>query len=251
VTWSNGRYVALLKGTCEYPSSVMTSEDGVSWQQHDPEIPDAYLWGIISADDTYIAFGSYTGDSSTKGLVATSSDGVSWSSTVLDRTGTLVAGTWTGNEAYAIGNNTNIWTSTDLVSWELVQINHHTDLRGIAFNGEQLVAVGSAGAILVKDLPVTQSYRTNIGLVNLGDNQIKVEIRLHRGNGSQLGQRTVQVPAWSYHQENGIIAQVTDQPVDNAYAVVVSQTSGARYFAYASVVDNRSGDPIFIPALLR
>jgi PKD repeat protein len=254
VTWSNGQYVALLKGTCDYPSAVLTSEDGRSWQHHDPEIPEGgHLWGITSAGDAYLAFGSYTPEnSSTRGLVATSHDGATWSYTVLDRFGTLVTGTWTGSQAYAIGNNTNIWTSTDLVTWELVQIvDHHTDLRGIAFNGEQTVAVGSAGAILVNDLPVTHSYRTNIGLVNIGDNQIEVELRLHRGNGSLLGQRTVQVPAWSHHQENGIIAQVTDQPVDNAHAVVVSQTPGALYLAYASVVDNRSGDPIFIPALSR
>jgi hypothetical protein len=36
--------------------------------------------------------------------------------------------------------------------------------------------------------------------------------------------------------------------VTDGYALVQTLTPGARFFAYASVVDNRSGDPVFIAA---
>ena len=36
--------------------------------------------------------------------------------------------------------------------------------------------------------------------------------------------------------------------MDNGFAVVRSDTAGALFYAWASVVDNRSGDPTFIPA---
>jgi hypothetical protein len=45
-----------------------------------------------------------------------------------------------------------------------------------------------------------------------------------------------------------IFALVTDQDVADGYALVRTRSSGGRFFAYASVVDNRSGDAVFIPA---
>lgn len=36
--------------------------------------------------------------------------------------------------------------------------------------------------------------------------------------------------------------------MDDAYAIVKSSTADARYFTYASVIDNRSGDPVCVPA---
>ncbi len=35
--------------------------------------------------------------------------------------------------------------------------------------------------------------------------------------------------------------------VNDAFAIVTSSTDGAAFFAYASVVDNGTNDPIFVP----
>jgi hypothetical protein len=41
---------------------------------------------------------------------------------------------------------------------------------------------------------------------------------------------------------------VTSTDVPDGFAVLRTTTPGGAFLAFASVVDNRSGDPIFIPA---
>ncbi|MEW6338599.1 MAG: hypothetical protein ACOY3Y_04220 [Acidobacteriota bacterium] len=41
---------------------------------------------------------------------------------------------------------------------------------------------------------------------------------------------------------------MTTADVSDGYAVLRTPTPGGRFYAYASVVDNRSGDPIYVPA---
>jgi hypothetical protein len=36
--------------------------------------------------------------------------------------------------------------------------------------------------------------------------------------------------------------------VPDGFAVLTSSTAGAHFFAYASVIDNQSGAPVYIPA---
>ncbi len=92
-------------------------------------------------------------------------------------------------------------------------------------------------------------FRTNLGLVNVSAVEITILIQLYAGSGQSLGQLTQTLPAFGHVQINDVFAQVTDQELDDAYAVVTTTTGDARYLAYGSVVDNRSGDPVFIPAV--
>jgi len=91
-------------------------------------------------------------------------------------------------------------------------------------------------------------FRTNIGVSNASGMTIVVAMSLYTGDGALLGTRDVTVEPFGYRQENNVFDNVTTSTLDDAYATVQSSTPGALYFAYASVVDNRSGDPIFIPA---
>ena len=45
-----------------------------------------------------------------------------------------------------------------------------------------------------------------------------------------------------------IFSEIDADDLADAFAVVRTDSPLARIFAYASVVDNRSGDPIYIPA---
>ncbi len=92
-------------------------------------------------------------------------------------------------------------------------------------------------------------YRTNLGFVNATGSAINVEVRLFTGTGSFLGAQTYALQPFEYNQVNDIFAAVSDS-VPEGYAIVRTTSSGASFFAYASVVDNRSGDPVFIPALI-
>jgi hypothetical protein len=91
-------------------------------------------------------------------------------------------------------------------------------------------------------------YRTNIGFVSACDETVTIDLDLYTGSGSHLGLVQVVLPPYAYHQENAVFADFTSSPLDDAYAEVRSNSEGARYFAYASVVDNLSGDPVFIPS---
>ena len=45
-----------------------------------------------------------------------------------------------------------------------------------------------------------------------------------------------------------VYSTVTTSDVPDGFALVRTTTTGGAFFAYASVIDNLSGDPIFIPA---
>ena len=94
----------------------------------------------------------------------------------------------------------------------------------------------------------SSGFRTNVGTVNLGSSEISVTVDLYAGNGTILGTRTITLPPYAYHQENNIFSHVTSSSLEDGFAVLSSSDEGARFLAYASVVDNRSGDPVFIPA---
>ncbi len=95
----------------------------------------------------------------------------------------------------------------------------------------------------------TSGYRTNLGLVNAGSGSIHLEVALYRADGAALGTVPVDLPPGGYTQLDKVFERVTGSDVADGYAVVWTTTSGGRFLAYASVVDNRTGDPVFVPAL--
>ena len=74
---------------------------------------------------------------------------------------------------------------------------------------------------------------------------------MHDGGGDLLGTLELTLRGNEYVQVTDAFDQVTSSSVDDGYAVVRTTTSGARFFGYASVVDNRSGDPVYLPAMKR
>jgi hypothetical protein len=68
-------------------------------------------------------------------------------------------------------------------------------------------------------------------------------------SGTSLGTRTYSLDPWEFDQEDRIFRAVTGGSVDDGYIVLTTATEGARYLAYATVIDNETGDSIFIPAI--
>ncbi len=94
----------------------------------------------------------------------------------------------------------------------------------------------------------SSGYRTNIGVANACGVPITVNVDLYSKAGALLGRRTFELAPYEFKQETNSFSKVTTAAVDSGYAIVKSATPGARYFAYGSVVENRSGDPIYVPA---
>ncbi len=94
-------------------------------------------------------------------------------------------------------------------------------------------------------------FRTNMGIVNAGGNAITVVIDLFYASGAPLASLTRVLPAFGYEQVNGVFDEAGCETMADGYAVVTSTTPGGAFFTYASVVDNRSNDAVFIPAQIQ
>jgi hypothetical protein len=112
------------------------------------------------------------------------------------------------------------------------------------------IAEGQAARLiqLTHNTTTDDGFRTNVGFLNCTASTIRIEVELYRSDGTLLGSKSYQLGPYTFTQKDRIFATVTQQEVDDGYVVVRSPTPGALFFAYASVVDNRTGDPVYVPA---
>jgi len=90
--------------------------------------------------------------------------------------------------------------------------------------------------------------RTNVGLANPGAAPVDVEIRLRAADGGALGTaKLVTVPPGGLVQENDVFASCGAGDAPIAWAGIEVKTPDGEAFAYASVIDNRTGDPTIVP----
>lgn len=91
-------------------------------------------------------------------------------------------------------------------------------------------------------------FRSNIGFLNAGMAPVEAYADLYSGDGTYLGTIHASLAALEQRQVTNAFAQVTDQDVEIGYAIVWTDTPGGSFFAYGSVVDNQTGDSIFVAA---
>ena len=96
----------------------------------------------------------------------------------------------------------------------------------------------------------SRGSRTNIGVASATDAEIVVHLDLYDETGGFLGRQDLSVPPHGFTQLDGALSVVSTSDQDNAFAIVSSTSEGAAFFAYASVVDNVTGDAIYVPALI-
>jgi len=116
--------------------------------------------------------------------------------------------------------------------------------------GSAAIALGDSVPLvqLADSASATSGARTNIGFVNTSSKTIRVKADLYDGSAAKLGSKMVTLQPYEYTQIDKIFRSVTSSALDNSYAILSSSTSGASFLAYGSVVDNRSGDPVYVPA---
>jgi PKD repeat protein len=91
-------------------------------------------------------------------------------------------------------------------------------------------------------------YRTNVGVANLGTAAVSATVRLFSGSGAATGTPiVVSVPPRGLSQVVDPFGVSGAGDRDVAFATVEVTTPGGLAWAYASVIDNRTGDPTIVP----
>jgi hypothetical protein len=112
-------------------------------------------------------------------------------------------------------------------------------------------ALSSGQTGYLPHLKKSASYRTNIGVTNLGAVPVTVTIRLVGGGGAAVGsERSLTVSVGSLLQETDIFTKSGAGDQEIAYAVLEVKTAGGKAWAFASVIDNATGDPTIVPLFI-
>lgn len=119
--------------------------------------------------------------------------------------------------------------------------------------GQFIAAMTSSDAFRKSVIPAirtsatpTTGFRTNVGLVNPSASTVTVTLKLRDAGSRIVGTHSTSLPPLSHWQTSAASAFAVATTVDNAFVEV---EASAPLFAYASVVDNQSGDSVFVPAI--
>lgn len=102
------------------------------------------------------------------------------------------------------------------------------------------------GARWIPHLAHADEFRTNIGVAELSGRPAVARIRLFDGGGSEIW--SALVPLEGGQQKQVSLALSGAPAVANGYASIEVVEGEGTIASYGSVVDNRTGDPIYVPA---
>lgn len=104
--------------------------------------------------------------------------------------------------------------------------------------------LASGERAVIPSIRKSGDFRTNIGAVNLSPAQCSVLFTLYDAGGHQAGiAQTLTLPAGRWVQINDAVASAGISGLLQGYATVEVLTEGVEVWAYASLIDNRTGDP--------
>jgi hypothetical protein len=138
IVWTGNQVVVV--GT---EGLILTSPDGLSWTKQDAGTTGAF--SSVTWTGTQLVAINY-GDND----VYTSEDGVSWTSQHTDSISGIIKSTWTGSEIIAVGYLGLVASSTDGISWRHYSDPNSLSLHSndVAWSGSKYVAVGYEGRIV-------------------------------------------------------------------------------------------------------
>ncbi len=116
--------------------------------------------------------------------------------------------------------------------------------QGIPAAGDGVIAADGA-AVRLFGFPGDAAFRTNLGLVNPGTDEVDLIIRFYDHETNELADDHRTLSGGSWIQLNRIFEDL--EIAAEAALVVIRQTSNAgRFSGYASVVDERTSDPTYL-----
>ena len=92
-------------------------------------------------------------------------------------------------------------------------------------------------------LSENDDLRANVGCSSGSGVTTQIRIELFDDAGESLGTRNMELEPWSNKQINRIFS---DHSPVNGYVDVWSETEGAMFYCYGSVLDNETSDPTTI-----
>jgi len=95
----------------------------------------------------------------------------------------------------------------------------------------------------------TSGFRTNLTLANVGALPVTVTAQYFAAGGTSLGTQSYPLGAFESQQVDRCFRAVTASEVTDGYIVLSTATPGGRFVAGAHVIDQSSGDPLFVPAV--
>jgi hypothetical protein len=111
-------------------------------------------------------------------------------------------------------------------------------------NGPETVGPGEVGVI--SQLARNDARYTNLGVVNVLDDDVQVAVTLREANGESLGDpQVLELEPGEWKQLNDILSELGTH--DAASARIEVMSPGGRVWAYASIIDRTSRDPTTIP----
>lgn len=107
----------------------------------------------------------------------------------------------------------------------------------------------ASSTISLQQLAQSSAFRTNIGIAEAAGVQAPVILTAFDGGGNQVLNLPMTLKPGQLLQLSSVLSQngVTSLANGRAEVKVASTNSGGRVTAYASVVDNASNDPFFVP----
>jgi PKD repeat protein len=127
-------------------------------------------------------------------------------------------------------------------SGPVVTSRTYTTVAGGGTYGQSIDPVVTfARESFVPGLRMTSGYRSNVGFVNGGDSPLRVDVRLVSPTGIEFANTMIDVPAKSTVQ----YAVAGLFPSASGTFTLQATANTASLFAYGSIVDNESGDPVF------
>lgn len=93
-------------------------------------------------------------------------------------------------------------------------------------------------------------FHTNFGLYNLSDHRITLTFEVYAADGEHLGQITLSADAGAFAQDVDALSGLGTGDLRGAWAAVSSADATDLFTCYASVVDDLSHDPTFVPPIL-
>jgi hypothetical protein len=106
----------------------------------------------------------------------------------------------------------------------------------------QAIPTGRKGYLM--QLHQNSAYRTNIGFLNPTSATLTLRVDFYNESGDFLGTQNYTLAPYEQFQDNQVFTKVTGTSVTNGRAEV--KTTGGPVLAYASVVDNATGDGTYI-----
>jgi uncharacterized repeat protein (TIGR01451 family) len=106
--------------------------------------------------------------------------------------------------------------------------------------------VGQKAVISLQQIAQSESYHTNIGLVEGSGKPVSVQVRIFGATGAQLGDFSQKLSGGQYIQVNNLNDVLKKALDDGRIEVEVTEGEG-KVTAYASVIENKTNDPLLVP----